>query len=180
MKRTFIAIEPPERVKKDIERIQKELIIHKVKGRFIAPDNSHLTLVFLGWTKDEKMGVVKDILASAVAETPPLSLRFTQLNCFPSAQLAKVLYWSLERNETLNSLVYKLQKGLRRHKIWFDQKPFVPHLTVARFRSPHNLERVLPFVKAPITGFKVKRVGFWESRLTRCGPVYTPLRTIST
>lgn len=178
MRRTFIAIEPPGRIKKDLERIQKDLEKHKIKGKFIEPEKAHLTLVFLGWTKDEQLGTIKDILAAAAADTTPSVLRFNQLNCFPSEKLAKTLYWSLERNEMLNKLVYDLQKKLRRHRVWFDQKQFIPHLTIARFRSPHNLEKVLPYVKPPVTEFKVKRVGFWESRLTKWGPEYTPLRII--
>lgn len=178
MKRTFIAIDPSKKVKRDLEKIQKELEKHKIKGRFVNPENSHLTLVFLGWTREEKIGRIKDTLASAVAETPSLTLRFTQLNCFPKTGLAKTLYWSLEKNKDLDRMVLKIQAGLRRHKIWFDQKIFISHLTVARFRSPHNLDKKLPLIRTPETDFQVKQVTLYESRLSRAGPAYTPLKAV--
>ena len=53
--RVFISIGLPEKVKKKIKKVQKELERqHLFIGNFIKPENLHLTLKFLGEISEEK------------------------------------------------------------------------------------------------------------------------------
>ena len=62
MLRLFIAVIVSEEIKKELLFSQK---LQKKFGenlRWLAPQNLHLTLAFLGWIKEEKIVKIKDIL----------------------------------------------------------------------------------------------------------------------
>ena len=50
--RTFIALELPEEVKKEIVEIQRRLVIKDAKIRWVSKENTHLTLIFLGGVEE--------------------------------------------------------------------------------------------------------------------------------
>lgn len=58
--RTFIAIEIPEKIKREIEKIQNQL--PEFDGKLTKRENLHLTLKFLGEVDEEKIEKVKEKL----------------------------------------------------------------------------------------------------------------------
>jgi 2'-5' RNA ligase len=53
--RIFIALEIPEKIKKEISKTQNQLKSSGVQARLVKPNNTHLTLVFLGETAPNKV-----------------------------------------------------------------------------------------------------------------------------
>ena len=60
--RTFIAIEFPDEVIKEVARIQEVLNNWKFTGKMTELENLHLTLKFLGEIEDNKLEEVKENL----------------------------------------------------------------------------------------------------------------------
>lgn len=175
--RAFIALELPEKIIKDLKQIQKELQKSKLEAKWTEPQNSHLTLVFLGWIEEGKIPIIKEVINFS-AKSAPFNLQFNQLSCFPHSKRARVLYWGLEKNSQLDLLVHLLRKRLQQNRIWFDQKPFQAHLALARFRSPRNLAELLGSISLNKAEFRVEKITLFQSILNRSGPNYQILHQV--
>jgi len=174
--RLFIALEIPQEVKKEITAIQKKLKTKHISCRWIKPEITHLTLVFLGETTPNKIGEIEKILKEASAKISPINLWLAKIDCFPSPTKAKIIHLSPKGElSKLNTLVLKIQKSLKKQKINFDRRPFVPHLTLGRFKKPQNLARLLPKIKPLHQEFFANQLNLVQSILTPQGPIYKTL-----
>jgi len=178
--RTFIALELPNRIKKDLERIQKDLIRAGVQARWVKPELSHLTLAFLGSITPDKVEVIGNILEAAASQIKPVQLHLLKIGCFPSAARARIIFVDLEGElGKLNALALKIRKRLKKEKIYFDKKPFVSHVTLGRIRKKQNLTKLIGKTKIKKVKFVASEVSLTKSTLTESGPIYTQLQCIS-
>jgi len=171
--RLFIALETPQKVKKEIAVIQKKLRVEKISGRWIQPKLTHLTLVFLGETAPNKIGDIEKILKEASGQIFPINLWLEKIDAFPSPAKAKIIHLSLKGElDKLNALVLKIRKSLKKQKINFDRKLFIPHFTLGRLKKPQNLTWFLSKIKIPRRKFFVNQLNLIQSTLTPQGPIY--------
>jgi 2'-5' RNA ligase len=171
--RIFIALEVPEKIKKEIEKTQNQLKNAGIKARWARPEIAHLTLVFIGETMPTKIREIEKILKEASAQISPISLWLEKIGAFPSPAKAKIIHLSLKGEMgKLNALVLKIRKSLKKQKINFDQKLFIPHLTLGRLKKPQNLTWFLSKIKIPRRKFLVKQLNLIQSTLTPQGPNY--------
>jgi len=178
--RIFIALELPEKIKKEISKTQNQLKTVGIKARWVKPEITHLTLVFLGEIAPNKVGEIAKILKEASSQISPINLWLEKIDAFPSLAKAKIIYLSLKGEMgKLNALVLKIQKGLKKQKIAFDQKPFVPHLTLGRLKKLQNLTWLLSKIKIPRRHFFTNKLFLIQSTLTSQGPIYKTLKEIS-
>ena len=103
------------------------------------PKNHHLTLRFLGELDEADIPAVKTGMARATAGLAPLSLALSGCGCFPNVERAR-LFWagvggdSLAKLHTLVAAInYEIAEGER------DNRPFHPHMTLARARKPSQV-----------------------------------------
>ena len=102
--RAFIALELPEKVKKEITKIQKKLRKAGAKATWVKPEIIHLTLAFLGSVTHKELEIIHKILEEVAAK--PIQLELSQLGCFPSPERARIIYVDLQGDlKELNSLV---------------------------------------------------------------------------
>jgi 2'-5' RNA ligase len=94
-------------------------------GKFTARDNHHLTIAFLGETDERKLAGLTEIIQET--ESAPIPLHFFRYGHFSDI-------WFLDpRQEKLLTTLYEdVTKRLREAGFSYDQKPFHPHLTLAR------------------------------------------------
>jgi len=178
--RAFIALETPERVKKELDNIQKELKTKGIQARLVRPEIAHLTLSFLGEIPQNKIARVEKILEKAVQENSPVKLRLNKVGCFPSLLKARIIFLSLEGElGKLNALVLKICKNLKKENIWFDKKLFVPHLTLGRLKNQQNLEGIIKKIKVCKIEFLGEKISLIQSTLTPQGPIYKTLSSFS-
>ncbi|MGB9706681.1 MAG: RNA 2',3'-cyclic phosphodiesterase [Microgenomates group bacterium] len=171
--RVFVALELPEEIKKEIEKIQKSLMAIASPARWVKPKAAHLTLVFLGEITPGKIPLLEKILENATSKISPVNLWLNQIGCFPSPGKARIIYLSLGGElGKLNALALKIRKGLKSQKIWFDKKPFTPHLTLGRLKKQQNLNQILQKIKISRIKFLGEKVSLIQSTLTPQGPVY--------
>lgn len=150
-----------------------------VELKWVAPINYHVTLAFLGWTGIDAIGAVCDALEDATAGEPQLKFRTTRLGAFPSFDHASVLWAGIEDGGALSKLAQAVGDAMARLGFPRDQRPFHPHVTIARLRNSRPLrEVVLPMSEQMFGDTKADAVTLFESETKPTGSVYRELEKI--
>jgi 2'-5' RNA ligase len=129
--RLFIAITLQENIKDSLSRTITGLKNLTRKGSFTDRDNLHLTVVFIGETKDatEIMRAMDRALNNA--NTLPFQLEFREIGSF-KRQEGDIFWVGVEKELNLWKLQEELVKELKAVGIPVDDKEYKPHLTLGR------------------------------------------------
>lgn len=178
--RAFIAQEIPEKIKEEIEKIQQDLKRAGVQVRWVNPEIAHLTLAFLGSITPDKVEIIGNILEAAASQTKPVQLHLLKIGCFPSPARARIVFVDLGGElEKINILTNKIRKELKKEKIWFDEKPFVSHITLGRIKKRQNLSHLIGKIKIKRIEFVASEANLTKSTLTESGPVYIKIKCVT-
>ncbi len=137
--RTFVAIEIPHGVKRQLRAVQDRL--QKLPAlreqppvlRWTNPDNLHLTLRFLGATESAQRNQLQKGLAAIAARHAPFSLAPSQLGCFRSWSNLRVLWVGIESElEALQEVQSEVETLARQVGFSPERSRFWPHITLAR------------------------------------------------
>jgi RNA 2',3'-cyclic 3'-phosphodiesterase len=177
--RTFFAIEIPERLGRDLERLQSDLTADIPGCRPAMSRPFHMTLAFLGDVPNRDLERLHEHVASSVCRFEPLNLRFDGLGAFPSPRRPRVLWAGLTANppERLGEIQKSVLKAASRVGYPCEDERFHPHVTLARFkpqgRGPCDLAAVMERYRSWSCGefTAVDVVGF-ASRAVGAGSVY--------
>jgi len=175
--RAFIAIEIPKEIKLEISKFQNLLKTAGLEAKWVKPENIHLTIAFLGSIDDKQAVEIKKILTpiNRFIEKP-IKFQLGQISAFPNASRARVIFVALSgKIERLTTLAAKVRNELKNKKIWFDEKPFVAHLTLGRFKKPQDINQLAEKIKIKQISFEVKEASLYQSLLSPSGPIYTKL-----
>ena len=146
-------------------------------GRWVPAANWHLTLHFLGDVPGARLNELKDAFATVSAR--PATLALQGLGCFPKRGAARVLWAGVAADPALSECHEQLTQALARQNFSLPERPFSPHITLARFRPPQDRAVLAPWLseqrnwqgpKATLTHFTL-----FESQLGRGSPRYLPL-----
>ncbi len=165
--RLFVALWPPPDAVSEVLAAVEELRGEAPHLRWTRPEQWHLTLAFLGEVPDERRPELDERLARAASRHPPLTLRFSGGGRFGS----RLLFTRVDGDrEPLTRLAASVTAAARRSRIPVDDRPYRPHLTLARSRGSEDLRpvaaRLEPFTGVPWTAGRLDLV---ESRLGK-GP----------
>jgi len=186
--RAFIAIELPEALKAEIARLQEQLKAKsRTPARWVNPENIHLTLKFLG---DIDSDTVDDILlAMGEAARGISSFHFSVkgLGVFPNPQRPRIIWVGLTGSlDKLTNLQQNIDNALDRLGLPREKRPFSPHLTIARIQdraTPAERQTVGQLIEgtefSSRTDFNAATVYLIKSQLTREGPIYSQLGSVS-
>lgn len=124
----------------------------------------HLTLAFLGEVQPDRVPAVARALTDATRGTPALNLEATGLGAFPDSRRARVVWSGVEGDlDRLASLQKRLTEALRTEGFDLDDRPFRPHITLARLRVPQPLPSNLDLSRR-FGGWRAGDVELYESR----------------
>ena len=179
--RAFLALDPPEEILREIERIQDRLR-KLIRGdlRWVRPEGIHLTLKFFGDVSENAVVNISVVAGQAAAAVGSFELAIGGTGVFPDPSRPRVVY--LGMNGEVARLV-TFQQGLERalREIGFppEERPFRPHLTLGRIKSPKGLTglaEALEKEKTVTAGrFTASGLSLFQSELTPRGAVYTRL-----
>jgi 2'-5' RNA ligase len=112
--------------------------------RWSGREQWHITLAFYGELAPERLPALARRLARVAGRTPPLDLALTGGGAFPTAERAHVL-WADVRGDLrgLRRLADSAAASGRRLGAPPDRKPYRPHLTLARCRTPTDLSEIV-------------------------------------
>ena len=180
--RTFIAIDVPPAVLDTITRIQNRFKSLGLHASWVKPGNIHLTLKFLGDTDPGRISGIQNKLSEALAPFAPFRLSLDSAGVFPNTQSPRVLWVGLQdEEETLKTLQADVDKALESMGFPEEQRPFSPHLTLARMKSPWGKKELKDELDAVNQEgidphpFDVGELHLYESQLTPKGSIYTVL-----
>jgi 2'-5' RNA ligase len=111
------------------------------KYRLVPRDNVHLTLAFLGRRPAADVESIRAELEKAARAAGPIVLRE---QCYRETRSVGMLVFA-DENGTATALALDLHARLRRLGVYEpEQRPWLPHLTVVRFRERPRLSPELP------------------------------------
>ena len=129
--RLFIAINFNVNIKRRLQEVIEGLRKESKRGSFSRTENLHLTLAFLGEIEGERVDNLKIIMDEIEAE--PFKLELSNLGAFNRKGSSESLYWcGIKDNKTLYNVQEKLSAMLKENDFYLDDKPFKPHITLAR------------------------------------------------
>ena len=179
--RLFLAIAPPDGLNREIARLQGRLQ-RIVTGniRWVKPEGLHLTLKFFGDVSAMEVEQISAACGQAAAADAPFTLSLRGLGTFPSAKRPRVVYLEMEGDtKRLTVFQAKLEKKLSEMSFPREERPFLPHLTLARIKTlsePDSLLRELSASSAYEAGqFTASELCLFKSDLTPGGAIYTKL-----
>jgi 2'-5' RNA ligase len=185
--RSFVAIELPEEAKKGLARLRKQLERDEHKFvKWVDPRGIHLTLKFLGNIPSKRVTEITEAMGKAVEGISPFRLEISGLGAFPSLKQARVLWVGIGGElDQLSTLQQNIDSVLAALGFAREERPFVPHLTLARVREGASLPERRSFGelvgsaafedKYPI---EVEAVRLMRSQLTPAGALYTCLSVV--
>lgn len=164
--RLFVAVFPDGNVARELLRAIRnlELPAHKLT----PPEHIHITMQFIGDTESRELENVMESVERSAAGLKRFTLTPSRLLTFPERGPARLLAAETDAPPTLLEIQRRLAHRLARSEK--HNRPFRPHLTLCRFRSP---VRALA-INQPIavSSFNVDRIVLMKSTLKPTGAVY--------
>ena len=181
--RTFIAIEAVDEVH---ARAQQAIDTLRSAGddvKWVAPENLHWTLQFLGDITDESMAAVCRLTAKIAASYEPFTLTAQGVGAFPKPERPRTLWLGAgEGREPLCELQDELEEAMCELGFRGENRRFVPHLTLGRLgrfskATPDLIKRLDDLSDFEGGTMAVDEVTVYASELQKSGPVYHILST---
>ncbi len=147
---------------------------------WVAPENLHVTLKFLGQVDEAHLHALAAALAAAARGGPAFEARVVGLGAFPSVGRPRVL-WAGVRDgaEALAALAARVEAACVGLGFAPETRPFAAHVTLGRVRSlrcPRRAPRLADLLDAAageeLGRLRVERVALMESRLSPHGARY--------
>ncbi len=180
--RLFLAIDIPERIKTEISEIIDILKKYETDVKWIVPENSHLTVKFLGSTEESRVGSIRQALLPVVSEHAPFPLRVRGAGVFPSEKYPRVIWLGIDDSPALTAVRNDIERCLVRFGFAAEEKEFHPHLTLGRVRDRRGtislMNEVRRFYDRDFGEFLVDRVHLMKSELRPAGPQYSCLYSL--
>lgn len=178
--RLFIAIEIPENVRNTFASLLKEFRGIAPQLKWVHAGNLHVTLKFLGETESAKLAALQNAL-SAVRSPDPVELEFSGLGFFPSEKRPRVFWAGMETSPNLKTLAAAVNHAVHRIGFPLEERPFTPHLTLARLTLPGIPPKLLQAIKEKgvqsFGSLRTQDFHLLESKLKPTGAEYTTLQT---
>lgn len=163
--RLFVAIHFSDEFKKTLIEVMHELKRQGVQGNFTSVEHLHMTLCFIGETKEVQK--VKEALKRVTFK--PFELALSEIGNF------RDLIWvGTKNNQKMSALVKDIRTSLEQEGIAFDAKPFKPHITLIRKSNGKKVQIKLPDVK-----LKVDKISLMNSAQINGKLIYKEISSIS-
>jgi 2'-5' RNA ligase len=141
-------------------------------GRLVPAEHLHVTLAFLGARPAAEVQVVAGELAAAAAESGVVQLR--QRGYRETGGVGMIVLEDIGGSGA--RLAARLADRLERIGIYRrEQRPWLPHVTVTRFRERPRLEPPLP----PLGEIDAVRAALYSSTLRPAGARYDVLESVA-
>ncbi|MGA2987842.1 MAG: RNA 2',3'-cyclic phosphodiesterase [Terriglobia bacterium] len=173
--RAFIAFDLPEPLHAALAEAQQVFRSACRDARWARPEGIHLTLKFLGEISDAQTKQVVEALAQ-IGPFEPFSVEVRGFGFFPQAPRPRVFWAGVVARPALTELAARVESRMEKAGFAREDRPFAPHLTLARFQVP----RPQPALEAAVAGrtstslgqFEASEFFLFESKLSPQGAQY--------
>lgn len=180
----FIAINPSQKIKKRFFKHQSDF--SNLPVRWTKKENLHITLSFLGKTKDELIPSIISSVEEVCLEHRPFSLEFNKIRYGPTEQNPRMIWITGKKSKEIGELRSDLEKSLSsmpRQETSDFRSGFSPHITLGRLRR--NEFKEIKIEERPVINndisikFEVTSIDIIESLLGPTGAQHTILQSIN-
>ncbi len=187
--RLFVALDIDAAIRERIARFLDGVREFAPEARWVRAESLHLTLKFIGEQPDRKLEAIREALAAI--HSPASGLNFHGYGFFPTARSSRVFWIGVDADQHLAELAGGVEQALEGLGIKREERPFSPHLTLARGKSSapprrsderqnrmfQRVQEKLSALPAPEFGTMTAREFFlYQSKLSPAGSQYTQLR----
>ena len=178
--RLFLAGVVPDAVKQALRAQLEPVRAATPQARWLPVESLHLTLVFLGAVADANVLALQVAFGGVCGRHRAVSLMLGHAETFGPTRSPRVLATTLEGDiEELHALVTDARRAVEPMVALEPERPFHPHLTVARARSSHGdvlLGRCRSALAQGLEGrFVLREVALMKSDTLAGGAVHTTL-----
>lgn len=184
MPRVFFAVPMPLALRRTFAACREACIAADPSWageKWVAPENLHVTLRFLGSLSDADVDRCVESATEALAVIEPFRLRLDLARAIPQRRSASLLWVAPSQGvEETAAVAEALAQAASFVDFRPDGKRFRPHVTLCRARAPRRLaagafdemERALHVSGERTLSMSVPEVTLYASTLTPRGPVY--------
>lgn len=179
--RLFLALDI---IENEVINTKLRLLEKKLKGDSInwnKPENTHLTLKFMGNTPAHKVEKYDKIFKEEAEKTDIIKLNINRLGIFGSSYQPKVIWIGFDTNSEIVSLASRVKLRLEENGFPYDRQNFVPHITLGRVVKLRDKKYFFSVIN-DLDSFgdeviEIDQMKLFNSELTKDGPVYHVLKT---
>ncbi|HEY3158648.1 MAG TPA: RNA 2',3'-cyclic phosphodiesterase [Vicinamibacterales bacterium] len=185
--RLFVAAEIGEALATTVAELSRELqrrageTARHAKVTWVPADRLHLTVRFIGEVDDARAAAIREALEPPL-NIAPFDLTLAGAGAFPKGGAPRVLWVGVvSGQDQLIAAERAISAGLARLGIPEEERPYRPHLTLARVREAAGLRtaRLLEGLTDRTLGtVRIDAITLFQSKLSPKGPTYTPLLRI--
>ena len=180
--RCFIAVTLPGPLKRAVGEVIIKLKESGADIRWVPYENLHFTLKFLGATDEELIDEIKGALNKKLSHYAPFYIKIGGVGYFPGGRNPRVIWIGIEEQGSLAEVYGDVEEVMLKFGYPREGRPFSPHLTIGRVRSPRRvaeaIKRLEEFRTIAFDGFEVKGVTLMKSELKPGGAEYSSLAEI--
>jgi 2'-5' RNA ligase len=177
--RAFVALDLDATSIRRIARVSDRLRMGSgaPSATWTPPPKMHITLKFLGQIAVDAVVPLGQSLRDLVDGKPAPPPSAVRLEAFPSVQDARVVVVELVDGENaLSKLAAKVEKLARKVGVLEDERPYKPHVTLARLKRPYDARKWLrPELTEGAGLCQVTHLTLYRSELEPEGALHVPL-----
>lgn len=182
--RTFIAVETPPDVVGRAAQLAKRFLPAGADVKWVAPENLHWTVKFLGDINPRDLAEVCQAIAAAARNVPPFRMEVAGAGAFPNLDRPRTLWLAAGNGgEGLVRLAEAIETETTKIGFRREGRRFEPHLTIGRVRAGGPEQTALGTLLRDNADFaggsmEVDEVVLFSSELRPEGPVYEALERV--
>ncbi len=174
--RLFLAVFPPPEAQAAAARACEALRSPGDGVSWVKRENLHYTMRFLGDLGADGARRAGEAAREAATEHAAFEAALGAFGVFPNGRRARVIWIGLEEGgEAMRALARSLEEALKRRGFGRADRPFEPHLTVGRLRTPADWTGRVAGAPAIEARFTVDRLLLVKSTLSPRGSIYEPV-----
>ena len=178
--RTFLALPLGPGMVDRLVRAQQELMRIAAHVRWVARENLHLTVKFLGSVEDGDLAEVCRVARELAGRCEPFEFVVRGLTAVPPAGQMRMVWAGVEEpSGRLARLAQAVEEAYAAMGFKRETRRFRPHLTLGRVKSGKNVAELRAgtarFAETDFGSQRAEELVVFASELTPHGPVYSSL-----
>jgi len=168
--RAFVALPCPAGLQRSIAEGLEEWRDLVAGIAWTDPHRIHLTLRFLGDADPAMLERLDGRLREVARATGPVEVRAGGTGAFPGWSRPRVLWLGVESGGTVERLAGAVESEARAAGFDAEERPFTPHLTLGRVRSPRGVQRAVAAIRGWEVDPRPRRIDEMVLYRSRLGP----------
>ena len=180
--RCFIAIDIPEQIKRGMGDLIAFLKKHNADVKWVAHENLHLTLKFLGKTPEDLLPGIGASLSKIVLSYETFCIKIYGVGVFPNKKYPRIIWVGIEDTDFLKNLQGDIESRMASLGYQKEEREFQPHLTLGRVRSQKGMAHIIheldTLQSKDFGSIEVNNIKLMRSDLKPTGVQYSCLQKI--